>query len=139
MTTTTTTTTAVRTGGVTAVVREGQLRDVRVHGWPALEAAYVAVRDTEWGTVPARLEDVQVRTGDDGFEVRFLARHRAPGLDFTWRGRIEGTAGTVVLDLDGVVERPFLANRVGFCLLHPIEVTGHRVRARTLSGPVDAV
>ncbi len=111
------------------VTADGRLRPVLAGGVPALDAVYVAVRDPEWNTVPAVVTDL--RTGPD--TVTFRVRH---DIGFRWTGRIAVTGDTLTYTMDGTVERTFAANRVGFCLLHPIEVAGRPVRVRTPAGPV---
>jgi len=121
----------VRTGPLTAVLTGGSLRDVRVSGHRALDAVYAAVRDPDWATVPGELSAYQVEVAPDAFAVSFTCRHRD---DFTWQGRITGQGGRVIFELDGRATGRFAANRVGFCLLHPIELAGRRVVARTHAG-----
>ena len=124
----------LRTGALTAVVADGALREVRVAGHLALDAVYAAVRDPDWGTVPGEFEQYDISVSPDAFTVAFTSRHRAAGLDFRWHGRIEGHDGAVRLDFDGVALERFAANRIGFCLLHPIGLAGQPVLARTPDG-----
>jgi hypothetical protein len=121
------------------VLAGGALREVRVAGHLALDAVYAAVRDPAWGTVPGEFERYDVSVSPDAFTVVFTSRHRAAGLDFRWLGRIEGRGGTLRLDFDGVALAKFAANRIGFCLLHPIGLAGQPVLARTPDGEREGV
>lgn len=123
----------LRTGPLTALLVDGALHDVRVAGYRAFDAVYVAVRDPDWGTVAASIDELSVRERPDGFTVRFRARH---GRGFDWYGTVEGAGGALTFDLDGTVRHDLTANRIGFCLLHPIELAGGDLVARTVVGDV---
>jgi hypothetical protein len=123
----------LRAGDLTATVTDdGRLRPVLAGGRIALDAVYVAVRDPEWNTVPAVVSGL--RTGDG--EVSFTARH---AVGFRWTGRITVIGDTLTYTMDGTAERAFTANRVGFCLLHPIESAGRPLTVRTADGAADGV
>ncbi len=126
---------AVRTGSLSGTVIDGTLREVRVNGGLALDAVYAAVRDTSWGTVPGTFTAYDVTLSIDTFLVSFTCRHDDV---FEWRGRISGTDGTITFELDGTALRSFSANRIGVCLLHPIDLAGHPAVARTGSGESDS-
>ncbi len=120
----------LRAGDLTATVTaDGRLRPVLAGGRLALDAVYVALRDPEWNTVPAAVSDL--RTG--GGEVTFTAHH---AVGFRWTGRIAVTGDTLTYTMDGITERDFTANRVGFCLLHPIECAGRPLTVRTADAVV---
>jgi D-apionolactonase len=123
----------LRTGAFTAVLTGGSLRDIRLSGHRALDAVYAAVRDPDWTTVPGELTEYHVEVSTDTFAVSFTCRHRN---DFSWHGRVAGQGGRVTFELDGRATGQFAANRIGFCLLHPIELAGRRVLARTRAGDV---
>jgi len=127
--------TSLRTGALRAELADGMLHDVRLGDALLLDAVYVAVRDPDWGTVPAVLDDVDVRTGRTGFTVGYRAHH-ANG--FFWRGRLTGEDGRITFAMDGVAVRDLRANRIGFCLLHPQELAGVPVTLHTPDGPVDS-
>jgi hypothetical protein len=118
-------------GPLTAVLVAGALRDVRIAGHRTLDAVYAAVRDPDWGTVPGQLTAADVTASGDGFTVVFTSRH---GTGFEWRGLVCGRNGEVTFDLDGEVLDQLVANRIGFCLLHPIELAGRPVVARGEGG-----
>jgi D-apionolactonase len=92
------------------------VRDVRVHGHRVLDAIVVAVRDDVWGTYPATV------TSRDG------SLHGTHGDVFSWTGRLEVSADTVHFGLRGRVLRDFDSQRVGICLLHPLELAGRDFR-----------
>jgi len=90
-----------------------------------LRRIYAAVRDRNWGTIPAVLSDVREEIGPDSFRLTFTADHRRREIDFSWRGRITGERdGTVTYALEGRANTTFLKNRIGFCVLHPDTCAG---------------
>ena len=61
-----------------------------------LRRIYAAVRDRNWGTIPAVLSFVEEDLGPESFRIRFTADHRQREIDFTWQGTITGSPdGTV--------------------------------------------
>jgi hypothetical protein len=129
----------LRAGGTEAVLDGIDLRYVRSGPAEAIRRVYVAVRDHNWNTVPAQVSDVSVEQQADAFTVRFLARHDQGALSFAWRGEIHGAGdGVITYTMDGVAESDFDYNRIGFCVLHPIdESRDARYRAQTADGPVE--
>ena len=125
----------VHTGPLAGTVVDGQLRAVRIAGTIALDAVYAAVRDPEWATVPGVFSAYDVSVCCDSFTASFTCRH---GDTFEWHGRIVGRDGVITFEFDGVALRHFAANRIGFCLLHPIELVCHPVLARTVTGTVES-
>ena len=81
----------------------------------------MAVRDRNWGTVPARLADVTIEEQPDRFLIRYVAEHAQGPINFVWRAAIEGRPdGSLRFAMDGQARSTFLRNRIGFCVLHPI-------------------
>jgi hypothetical protein len=120
----------LRAGPLALEYEAGDLRYVRLGDREVVRRWYAAVRDHNWGTVPARLSDESVEAGPDHFRVEYQARHRQGEIDFAWAGSITGTAdGTITFRMDGVARSTFRRNRIGFCLLHPArECAGARCR-----------
>jgi hypothetical protein len=108
-------------------------------GVPALNGIYVAVRDRDWGTVPGCVLRRRVKVDEGGFEVALDVSHRANEISFGWHGRIKATASgpasaELSFSMEGTAENDFLANRVGFCLLHPLGLSGQQVEVWSASG-----
>lgn len=107
-------------------------------GVPALNAVYIAVRDRDWGTVPGSVLRRQVKLDEGSFEVVLDVSHRAGEISFAWRGHIKASASgpdsaELSFSMEGTAESDFLANRVGFCLLHPLGLSGRRVEVSSAS------
>jgi len=108
-------------GPLKILYEDGDLRYIRLGSREILRRIYVAVRDRNWNTVPAKLEDIDIQHTKDQFEVRFHAIHQQKGIDFRWDGHISGNAqGTIRFSLNGEAYSDFWRNRIGFCVLHPV-------------------
>jgi hypothetical protein len=125
----------LRAGPWTLIYEGGDLRYLRLGDALALLRIYVALRDKNWGTVPATLTLVEQTVGADAFRIVYDAEHRQGDVDFVWRGTLTGAAdGTLTFDLDGEARSTFLRNRLGFCLLHPAACAGARCRIEHMDG-----
>jgi hypothetical protein len=128
---------ALRAGPLSLVLEGADLRDIRLGDRAALERVYVAVRDPNWGTVPAVYSNARLDVGDNRFAVEFDAAHRDGAIDFAWHGAIRGDAdGTITYTMDGVARADFMKNRIGFCVLHPMACAGVPCTVEGVDGSV---
>ena len=126
----------LRAGPLTADLADGMLDRVRAGGTVLLDSVYVAVRDADWGTVPACVTALEVTRTRDGFTAGYTAEHDDGEIRFRWRATITAGAGRLTFAMDGVPLRTFRANRIGFCLLHPQDLAGTPVEVDTPTGPL---
>jgi hypothetical protein len=125
-------------GPVSAVLENGDLRYVRLGDVEIVRRLYVAIRDRNWDTIPPNYTTYRVDDQGDHFRVEVAAEHVSGDIDFAWSGSIEGSAGgTIRYTLDGAPRKPFLRNRIGFCVLHPSDLAGVPARTETPDGPVE--
>ena len=111
------------------------LRYVRLGRREILRGVYAAVRDQNWDTIDPRVSGVELREGADGFVLTFAAECRGGGVDFGWRGRIEGRAdGRLRFGFAGEARGDFRRNRIGFCVLHPPACAGAEARVTRSDG-----
>ena len=129
----------LRVGPLSAVYTEGELRGLMLGGREVLRRIYAAVRDRDWGTVPATLSAVQIDIQPESFQISYQAEHRQGSLHFVRQCRITGMAdGTVTFTMDGTARSAFLRNRIGCCVLHPIaECAGRPCRVTHADGTVE--
>jgi hypothetical protein len=120
----------LRAGPLSVVFESGDLRYLRLGDREVIRRIYVAVRDRNWGTVPARLSDLTIDEQPDRFLIRYVAEHAEGSVDLVWKATIEGRPdGSLRFAMDGESRSTFLRNRIGFCVLHPIrECAGARCR-----------
>lgn len=112
----------LRAGPLTLLFDGAGLRSIRLGERDLLSRVHVVVRDQFWNTIGGTINDLEVTADDDRFMVGFVARHASAPVNFEWRGRIEGSsAGEIVFRMEGQARSTFLRNRIGICVLHPIE------------------
>lgn len=115
-------------GPLSAVLSEGRLLDIRYHGQPLIDEVYFALRDPNWGTIPYAITGLKVQQKKDSFSVSFDALHKQGGYVYRWKGHIQGNSqGQLSYEARGTAEKPFLTNRLGFCVLHAADNAGKTV------------
>jgi hypothetical protein len=113
----------------------GDLRYIKFGEREVLRRVYAAVRDRNWGTIPATVSLLKLDARERSFHVTFVAEHREREIDFVWRGEITGDeAGAIRFSFDGQARSTFLRNRIGICVLHPAELAGTPCRVRYVNG-----
>lgn len=127
--------TALRAGPWALNFEEGDLRTIRFGPHEAVRRIYAAVRDENWDTIRAEISDLSIRVEDGGFEIRYVATHARLGIGFEWEARITGDArGVIRFSFDGEARTTFRRNRIGLCVLHPMECAGSRCRVERVDG-----
>lgn len=129
----------LRAGPLTVLYEEGRLRHIRVSEGEVLRQIYVAVRDRDWKTPQPRLSNVRIDEHPMSFRIAFDAEDRQGEIDFAWHGTITGDEqGSITFTMDGEARSTFLRNRIGFCVLHPIETcAGRPFTAHKVDGSVE--
>jgi hypothetical protein len=103
------------------VYEAGELRYIKLGDLEIVRRIYVTLRDENWGTLVPRIENVLYESMNGSFKLRFDADYQQSGIDFGWRGLIEGDAsGSVAFRMEGRARSKFLTSRLGLCVLHPI-------------------
>jgi hypothetical protein len=124
-------------GPVTALYDGGDLRYIRFNGQEVLRRVYAAVRDHNWGTAIPALSNVVIDAQPDRFHVRYDADYRLNAVDFAAQLTIDGAPdGTITFTFDGVARSGFCRNRIGFCVLHPMDLAGQPLTVEHTSGTV---
>lgn len=125
----------LRAGPLSIVYENGDLRYIRLSKYEILRSIYAAVRDQNWGTVPGQLSDMQIDVQADSFRIQYRSDHRAGPIDFGWTGTITGTAeGIIMFEFEGEARSTFQRNRIGFCVLHPMDCAGKACTVEYVDG-----
>jgi hypothetical protein len=125
----------LRAGPLTMLFEAGDLRYVRLGDREVVRRLYVAVRDRRWGTVEPVISNLTLDAGERSFRIGFDCRHAEGEVDFTWRGTIVGAEdGAIAYRMDGEARSTFRRNRIGICLLHPVDAAGAPYRLEKASG-----
>lgn len=111
----------LRAGKLSLVFADGELRRVCFGAREIVRRVYVAVRDAHWNTIVPVISDVRVESGDESFQITYVAEHVAGEMDFRQQATITGDGnGTITFAMDGEARSTFSRNRIGICVLHPI-------------------
>jgi hypothetical protein len=129
---------SLQAGPLTLELDDGGLRYVRLGDHEVLRRVYVAVRDARWTTIPFVLTALEVTETDGGFAVDLTAEHRQGPVHFRWTGTIRGDVrGTIRYEMNGEALAPFERNRIGICVLHPVDdCAGRPCRVEHADGTV---
>ncbi len=115
-------------GLLSAVLEEGNLRDIRFDGVEIVRAINYLARDAAWGTFKPVISDLDISQEADAFSVGYRGLCGEPGAGFAYTMRIRGEAsGRLIMEADGVALDDFLTNRTGFVILHAAEAAGGRM------------
>ncbi len=128
----------LKSGDLDLLYQAGDLRYIRFGGVELIRRIYVGIRDRNWNTIPGVMSDLSIQAEKDSFSISFNARHQSGDLDFTWRAHITGDAqGKISYSMEGRANSTFAFNRIGFCVLHPIDgIAGYPYQAETPAGPI---
>ena len=100
----------------------GFVRHIRLGEIEVVRGIFAAIRDQDWNTIPFAVHDLHLDQSQDRFELSFTGRCNQDPVRFDWRGRITGSQqGSVTFHFAGEARNTFLKNRIGLCVLHPIE------------------
>lgn len=129
---------SLRAGPLTMLYDNGDLRYIRYGEHELVRRLYAAVRNQNWDTIPLTLSDVNMEAGTDAFKITYTATHQQDDIHFVWAGTIEGTAeGVVTFTFDGEAKTTFKRNRVGFCVLHPMDLAGQSMTVEHPDGSTE--
>jgi D-apionolactonase len=129
---------ALRAGDLTMIFEPETtfLRSIRLGEREVIRGIYSAVRDRNWGTVAPQISGLRLETTRDTFQLTFDVTCKEREIDFLWKGTIRGEAtGVVRFSMEGTARSTFLRNRLGFCVLHPVEeCAGNPCTVETVDG-----
>lgn len=129
----------LRAGPVRLVLENADLRYVSFGDTLIVLRVYLAVRDRNWDTIEPVFTTFNVTDQGDSFRAELEAEHISDDVDFAWSGIIEGNIdGTISYRMDGAPRRPFKKNRIGFCVLHPMQLAGARATIGMPAGIVES-
>ena len=101
----------------------GNLRYISANKFEVLRMIYSAVRDREWLTVRPVISEEEFDIRPDSFRINYMAHYLTDEINFLAHYSIIGNAdNSLIFTLEGEALEFFEKNRIGFCLLHPIEV-----------------
>lgn len=128
----------LQAGPLTALFEAGDLRRIRFGETEVLRRLYWAIRDRNWGTPPLTLSNLKIQHDSDSFLVAYDAICQQAGIDFRAHATIRGErTGEIRFEFSGDAHSTFLRNRLGFCVLHPMDVANARTRIEHVDGTIE--
>lgn len=114
--------------------QNGEIRTLQAAGKTLIQRIYVALRDQNWGTVPAQIELLTQEIAPNAFFLSFKATHQQDAIHFVWNGTLIGRGNIFTFDFSGTALSSFHKNRIGFCLLIPADAAGTVCRIEHTDG-----
>jgi hypothetical protein len=122
-------------GPLTAEFETGDLRYIRLGDREIIRRIYAAVRDRNWRTISGQISELTVNAGQDNFSINYCSTHEEGEIRFVWHASIDGKPdGTISFRFTGEAQSAFLSNRIGCCVLHPINLAGQSCQITHASG-----
>ncbi len=113
--------TILRAGQLSMVYENGNLRYISSGKHELVRMIYPAVRAPGWVTINPLISEEEFDLQPDSFSIKYLCRYVTKEINFTARFTITGNPdNSLIFKMEGEALDSFEKNRIGFCLLHPI-------------------
>jgi hypothetical protein len=103
------------------LLEHGRLRYFSFFGNEFIRMIHVAVRDENWMTVPYEITDINLQSAGEKLLITYSAIYSSTTISFVAQIKIEADPDGMQFSFSGVAENDFLKNRIGICLLLPVE------------------
>ena len=115
----------LKAGPFTVLYQNGFLRYINYGSTEIVRMIYFALRDENWGTYEAEIENEEVTIQEDSFKITYDCFNRKNETAIVhWKASIIALpTGEIVFEIHGEALMDVKKNRAGFCLLHPIRET----------------
>jgi len=109
-------------GNLSVTWTGGTLRNIKTGRNELLRMIYPAFRDKEWLTVAPEIESEDSVVDKDSFKIKLRCRYKTNEISFVADYVFEGTGeNCIIVTMDGQAIESFQKNRIGWCVLHPVE------------------
>ncbi|MFH0759517.1 MAG: hypothetical protein V2B15_19675 [Bacteroidota bacterium] len=113
--------TELRAGELRLLYENGAIRRIKLGNTEIIRMVYPAVRDRNWETIEPNTESESVTIEETSFGIKLKARYQSGPIDFSADYHISGDSNKIRFSMEGKAQSEFLKNRIGFCVLHPIQ------------------
>ncbi|HWK65202.1 MAG TPA: hypothetical protein VNS34_09695 [Rhizobiaceae bacterium] len=126
----------LRAGPLSVELDNGALRYIRLGGIEVLRAIAFLVRDENWGTFSAEIENLEIEEMASGFSITYRATCSDAKRTLVYDATITGSAdGSLSFETVAEPKTDVLTNRTGFIVLHPVEgVAGRPLKILHVDG-----
>lgn len=109
-------------GPLTVTYDSGTVRLFRIEDEEVLRMIYAGLRDADWNTASLVRTNESITDHGDSFQIRYDWQSIHSPIAMTGHLTIEGTVdGSLTVDFHGQAQADFYRNRIGLCMLHPVE------------------
>lgn len=116
-----------RAGDLSVFYENGSLRYIKAGRTEIIRMIYSAVRDRNWGTIPFTITNENISGSSDSFRIQYDCLYQEKEISFFAHFSIIGENNRITFEMKGEALTSFLKNRIGFCVLHPIEECKGRI------------
>jgi len=128
----------LKAGPLDLLYEAGDLRYIKFGDKEIIRRIYIAVRDHNWDTIIPILSNVKMDIADDSFCITYNVNNKKKNIDFFWQGKIVGNVnGAITFSMDGEAHSTFWRNRIGFCILYPMECAGSECKIEHVNGTLE--
>ena len=112
----------LQAGALSLLYENGSIRYISAGKIEIIRMVYSAVRDRSWLRIKPHITSERIERSPDSFRIEYKCKYITSEIDFAARYIIEGKPdNTVTFILEGEAVSSFEKNRIGFCILHPVE------------------
>ena len=109
-------------GSLSVMYLDGNLRYIKIDDDEVIRMIYAAVRDNNWGTAEPVIENERIIDNTDSFRITYDCYYDYADIKYHGSFCFEGTKRSEIFcSFEGEALTDFLANRIGFCVLHPVK------------------
>lgn len=108
-------------GTLKCMYENGNLRYIYSGEKEVVRMIYSAVRDENWETASYVISDEVIEESEGSFTIKYNSFYQLNQIHYKAAFTIEGKDNTLSFSMKGEALNSFQANRVGICVLHPIE------------------
>ena len=128
----------LKAGAVSLLYENGSIRYITAGKNEIIRMVYSAVRDKVWQNVKPVITYERIDRSSGSFRIEYKCNYSDGEIKFTAWYQIEGKQdGTITFILDGEALSTFEKNRIGFCILHPVEGLSGKSCSITHSDGID--
>lgn len=108
-------------GSLKCLYENGCLRYIRIGDLEIVRMIYAAARDENWETAKYTISDEVIEDNVSSFTIKYTAVYNLNQIRYKAVFTIEGKDDTISFSMKGLALCSFQTNRIGICVLHPIQ------------------
>jgi len=115
-------------GSLSVMYLDGNLRYIKAGDIEVVRMIYAAVRDHNWATAEPVIENEKITAYPGSFKITYDCHYFHGDIRYYGSLSFEGTPDSEIhCSFEGEALTDFLANRIGFCVLHPVNECAGKV------------